>query len=204
MHLHRDLIVSTAVALLNEYGLADTTMRRVATTLSVAPGALYWHINNKQALIAAIADYIVGPVLDAPATDATELSRRLRQRLLAFRDGAEVVSAGLSQVDNPTWWRLVEHVEQSLAASVECAAVPESLRAAATALIHLTVGATTFEQSRGQLAAFAAAAPPAEPAEPADAALADAAEPATSELERAVAFIIRGLQSTTVEDYARK
>lgn len=62
MQLHRDRILSTALELLNSYGLADVTMRRVSTTLGVAPGALYWHVANKQALIAGMAEEILSPV----------------------------------------------------------------------------------------------------------------------------------------------
>ncbi|MFG6303991.1 TetR family transcriptional regulator, partial [Corynebacterium hesseae] len=62
MHLSRDAIVSTALELLTRYGLADVTMRRVATNLDVAPGALYWHVANKQSLIAAMTAEILSPV----------------------------------------------------------------------------------------------------------------------------------------------
>lgn len=105
MHLNRETIIDTALQLLDDYGLADMTMRRVATTLGVAPGALYWHIANKQALIAAIAEAIVAPIDgDSP----TALALDLRRCLLAHRDGAEVTSAGLSQPGNATWERLVD------------------------------------------------------------------------------------------------
>ena len=59
MQLTRERITEAALAILAEYGLADVSMRRVATSLSVAPGALYWHISNKQELIATMAEEIV-------------------------------------------------------------------------------------------------------------------------------------------------
>lgn len=61
MQLHRESIIEAATTLLNTYGLADVTMRRVASSLGVAPGALYWHIANKQALIAALAEDTIAP-----------------------------------------------------------------------------------------------------------------------------------------------
>ena len=64
MALNRTLILDTALDLLGKYGLADVTMRRVASALDVAPGALYWHLSNKQELIAAMARSILTPVLD--------------------------------------------------------------------------------------------------------------------------------------------
>ncbi|WIM72237.1 TetR family transcriptional regulator [Corynebacterium suedekumii] len=101
VQLSRDTIVTAAMEILDSYGLADMTMRRVATHLGVAPGALYWHLANKQQLIAAIADRILAPALDTtdPASPE-ELADRLRTALLAHRDGAELVSAALSQPDS--------------------------------------------------------------------------------------------------------
>jgi len=46
VQLTREDIITTAVELLNSYGFADMTMRRIATTLGVVPGALYWHVAN--------------------------------------------------------------------------------------------------------------------------------------------------------------
>ena len=63
MHINRESIIDAALSLLDAYGLGDVTMRRVASSLGVAPGALYWHIANKQALIAALAEEIISPFL---------------------------------------------------------------------------------------------------------------------------------------------
>lgn len=83
MQLHREAIIDAATTLLNTYGLADVTMRRVASSLGVAPGALYWHIANKQALIAALAEDIIAPVADSTLE---EISLHLRELLLARRE----------------------------------------------------------------------------------------------------------------------
>ncbi|MDN6510824.1 MAG: TetR/AcrR family transcriptional regulator, partial [Corynebacterium sp.] len=48
MQLNRDRIHAAAFDILSEYGLGDLTMRRLAKTLEVAPGALYWHYPSKQ------------------------------------------------------------------------------------------------------------------------------------------------------------
>ena len=87
MHINRESIIDAALSLLDAYGLGDVTMRRVASSLGVAPGALYWHIANKQALIAALAEDIISPVSGESLED---ISLNLRDLLLARRDGAEV------------------------------------------------------------------------------------------------------------------
>ena len=62
VQLYRETIIDQALELLDAYGLADMTMRRVASSLGVAAGALYWHIANKQELITAVAHKIITPV----------------------------------------------------------------------------------------------------------------------------------------------
>ncbi|HXD25481.1 MAG TPA: helix-turn-helix domain-containing protein, partial [Propionibacteriaceae bacterium] len=66
MQLHKRDVVDAATALLDSYGIADLTMRRLARELKVSPGALYWHFPNKQALLGAVADRILHPVDDVP------------------------------------------------------------------------------------------------------------------------------------------
>ena len=111
----RDSIIEEAIALLDEAGLPDLTMRRLAARLGVQPSALYWHFTDKQTLLAAVAHQILtedarsGTVsttqdtagapttpstADAPWEDAMRVAAStIRERLLAHRDGAEVVSS---------------------------------------------------------------------------------------------------------------
>ena len=62
MQLHKRDVVDQATELLDYYGIADLTMRRLARELDVTPGALYWHFANKQELLGAVADRILAPV----------------------------------------------------------------------------------------------------------------------------------------------
>jgi TetR/AcrR family tetracycline transcriptional repressor len=75
VQLRRQDVLDGAIAILDEYGLADLTMRRLATSLHVQPGALYWHFPNKQTLLGAIADHILS-VGRADLADRTSTSRR--------------------------------------------------------------------------------------------------------------------------------
>ena len=147
MHINRESIIDAAISLLDTYGLGDVTMRRVASSLGVAPGALYWHIANKQALIAALAEYIISPVSGESLED---ISLNLRDLLLARRDGAEVVIAGLSLPEAPAWDHLLTAF--TAAATRSTLATTSAHRAAALSAIHLVLGATLMEQSQRQLA----------------------------------------------------
>jgi AcrR family transcriptional regulator len=52
-------VLEAALKLLDELGLPDLTMRKLAASLDVQPSALYWHYPNKQTLLAEVSDTIV-------------------------------------------------------------------------------------------------------------------------------------------------
>lgn len=67
MALDRDLIVRTALRLLDEVGLDTLSLRRLAKELDVQASALYWHFKNKQELLDEMARVIVIDVIkEAP------------------------------------------------------------------------------------------------------------------------------------------
>ncbi len=93
-------VLEAALKLLDELGLPDLTMRKLAASLDVQPSALYWHYPNKQTLLAEVSNTIVAfmkPVAEAETWQLTTKLKALalRDALLAFRDGAEVVSSTL-------------------------------------------------------------------------------------------------------------
>ena len=96
MRHHRSDVVDRALAVLDDYGLESLTMRRLAAELGVQPSALYHHVPNKQTLLAAVADEILirgRRPRRAQAWDrrVIEICTELRDAMLAYRDGAEVV-----------------------------------------------------------------------------------------------------------------
>ena len=97
MRYHRTDVVERALVVLDRYGLADLTMRRLATELGVQPSALYHHFPNKQALLAAAADELLrrgrrGDRPDAWDERVVAICAELREAMLAYRDGAELVA----------------------------------------------------------------------------------------------------------------
>ena len=146
----RDDVLAAAMKILDELGLPDLTMRRLAATLEVQPGALYWHFANKQTLLACIADEIIerakgiGVGLDWKAATRAE-AESLRDALLAFRDGAEVVSStlALGLGANQAQARLT----RAVAGGGFDAATAET---AAAAILHLILGQVWHEQQRIQ------------------------------------------------------
>jgi TetR/AcrR family tetracycline transcriptional repressor len=86
----RDSVARHALALLDEVGLADLSMRRIAARLDVQPSALYWHFANKQELLAELADRITASIPRGSA-GVLATARGIRDALFAYRDGAELV-----------------------------------------------------------------------------------------------------------------
>ncbi|MGO3393861.1 TetR/AcrR family transcriptional regulator [Glutamicibacter arilaitensis] len=99
MALTQLTVVDTAVGILQQFGLADLSMRRLAKELDVQVGALYWHVKNKQELLAQVAAKLLNtPALavqagdfDDPADAILHLARKLYLALLPIQDSPEVV-----------------------------------------------------------------------------------------------------------------
>lgn len=88
----RSSVVDRALSLLDDVGLPDLSMRRLAADLEVQPSALYWHFPSKQELLAAVADRILSTVPEPDGRmPVAETAVTIRDALLAYRDGAEVV-----------------------------------------------------------------------------------------------------------------
>lgn len=170
---HRADVVEQAIVVLDRYGLADLTMRRLGAELGVRPSALYHHVASKQVLLAAVADELLarGPHSERLAGGPEDWSGRvtlicteLREAMLAYRDGAELVATvsafGLG-ADTPY---------AELLATLRAAGLPEPLaRAGARTLLHFVFGHTVDEQTH--LQAGSAGAVEGEPRESSDFAL---------------------------------
>jgi len=150
VQLHKRDVVDAATTLLDSYGIADLTMRRLARELNVSPGALYWHFANKQQLLGAVADRILESVDDASGgwrDRVAGISGRLRDALLSHTDGAELVSAsfaaGQSEAMAQTLARLTD-------AAADAGVDPTQAELAARTVVYYVLGFTADEQSRLQ------------------------------------------------------
>ncbi|QAY59414.1 TetR family transcriptional regulator [Microbacterium protaetiae] len=146
----QDDVARTALRLLDDVGLPDLTMRRLAAALDVQPSALYHHFPNKQALLADLADRIVSPRPVATTSgewdrDVRSAAAALRDGLLAYRDGAEVVASTLSMGLG------ADAALRRLSDSIALGGFDEATtRRAATALLHFVLGHVSHEQQRLQ------------------------------------------------------
>ncbi|WP_082297831.1 TetR family transcriptional regulator [Microbacterium sp. CGR1] len=136
----RDGVARAALALLDEVGLADLSMRRIAGRLDVQPSALYWHFSSKQELLAELADRITAGI---PRDDADVLTtaRSIRDALFTYRDGAELVLSTYAL-------RLgSSYAHTALEAALTRHGLSDAPERAA-ALLHFVLGHATLVQQR--------------------------------------------------------
>ncbi|WP_136056368.1 TetR family transcriptional regulator [Microbacterium sp. K24] len=136
----RESVARTALALLDEVGLADLSMRRIASRLDVQPSALYWHFSSKQELLAELTDRITA-VIPGHGAGVLATARSIRDALFAHRDGAELVLStyALRLGSSPAQSALATALER------EGAADPEER---AVAILHFVLGHATLVQQR--------------------------------------------------------
>lgn len=98
MKLERSRVIRAALGLLDEAGIDGLTTRRLAKELGVQSPALYWHFENKQALLDALAAAMLeeGHTCRVPAPGQgwreflLDNARSFRRALLSRRDGARL------------------------------------------------------------------------------------------------------------------
>jgi TetR/AcrR family tetracycline transcriptional repressor len=84
-HLTREAVAEQAITLADTEGIAAVTIRRLAQLLGVTPMALYWHFKNKEELLAAVADHVLGRV-KATRRPEDPWDRQLRAMVEALVD----------------------------------------------------------------------------------------------------------------------
>ena len=150
MRYRRTDVVDQALGVLDTYGLADLTMRRLGTELGVQPSALYHHFANKQLLLAAVADEILARGSRSDRPDAWDervvaICSVLRDAMLAYRDGAELVATAYSfglGARSP--------YDELAAALADGGLDPALVPTAARTLLHFVFGHVTDEQTHLQ------------------------------------------------------
>src|ERR1700679_2386528 len=124
MKVNRDLLARTGLKLLNEVGLEQLTLRLLGRELKVQAAALYWHFKSKAELIDEMATLVLAegaqqlvPAKDSPDWNvwAASFGTGLRKTLLAYRDGARMVSG--TRLTNTEPLQTTEKIGAQLVAS---------------------------------------------------------------------------------------
>jgi AcrR family transcriptional regulator len=101
MKINRELVTRAGLKLLNEIGLEQLTLRRLGVELDVQAATIYWHFKSKEALLDEMATTVLtegaGNLVPRRKSGdwrvwALAYGEGLRKTLMAYRDGARMVS----------------------------------------------------------------------------------------------------------------
>jgi len=143
--LSLEVVVETALAVLDKDGLGAVTTRRVAQELGTGPASLYAHVRNKDELLSLVLDKVLAdiPLPTARGTWQQRLlryGRQTRKGLLAH-PGIAAVAMALPPTGTGATAR-----QEWLLGLLSTAGVPEDDLAAAVDSIWLYVIASAHEE----------------------------------------------------------
>jgi AcrR family transcriptional regulator len=145
-------IVRAALELLDQVGLDELTMRRLAERLGVQAASLYRHVRHKDELLVLLGDEISGEIPLPPESGSwrdrlREAAWNVRRGLLAHRDAARLLA-----ITPPFGPRRLRHIEALLGIlRIAGLSGPDAVRAA----YHCNNFVTEFAADEARFASFA-------------------------------------------------
>ncbi|MCR6485702.1 TetR/AcrR family transcriptional regulator [Amycolatopsis sp. OK19-0408] len=134
--LSRDRIVAAAIELLDAAGEGGLTFRALSERLATGPGAIYWHVANKEELLAAATD---GVVASAVGAGIREVALGL---FTATEEHPWLATQLALQLSRRPWGSVAPRIFEAIGREVEALGVPAGSRFTATsALVHYILGA---------------------------------------------------------------
>jgi TetR/AcrR family transcriptional regulator, tetracycline repressor protein len=121
MKVNREMVILAGLELLNEAGLEQLTLRLLAQKLNIQAATLYWHFKSKEELLDEMATLVLaeGAWLLVPKKESADWSvwassfgTGLRKTLLAYRDGARMISG--TRLRDTVYMRTAERVAAKL------------------------------------------------------------------------------------------
>jgi AcrR family transcriptional regulator len=145
--LSRERIIEAAVELLDAAGEGGLTFRALTERLATGPGAVYWHVANKDELLGAATDAAVAAALAAePAEQPDSPQGEIRAVALGLFDAIEdhpwLGTQLALQLSRSPWQQVTPRILESIGGPVRALGVPEaSWFTATSALVHYILGA---------------------------------------------------------------
>ncbi|MCQ8829308.1 TetR/AcrR family transcriptional regulator [Streptomyces malaysiensis] len=152
--LSRERIVEAAVELLDATGEGGLTFRALTERLATGPGAIYWHVENKDELLGAATETVVAAALAVEPTGAPDSPAGAPD---SPRDEIRAVALGLfeaidehpwlatqlaTHLSRSPWGSVAPRIFESLGRRVRALGVPEgSWFVVTSALMHYILGA---------------------------------------------------------------
>lgn len=160
--LTQERIVDAALAVLDSDGLDAISMRRVGEKLGTGAASLYAHVESKDELLDLLLDRVIG-TLEVPEPEPARWQEQVKQ---VWRDARSMMQRhrGVARL---TLGRIpvgpnALRVSEGLLAIMGAGGVPDRVRAYASDLLPLYVGAFAYEETLDLSASIAKDRPPEE------------------------------------------
>ena len=153
--LSREQIIEASIELLDGSGEGGLTFRALSERLATGPGAIYWHIADKNDLLTAACDAIIARTMNAPLAVVPSSTPQTTIRLLALAmfdaiDAHPWVGSALTHAPGQSpMVRLVERIGQQ----IQVLGVPKKEHwITISALLNYILGVAGRNAANGQLA----------------------------------------------------
>jgi len=138
--LSKERIVEAAIEILDASGESALTFRALTARLATGSGAIYWHVANKNDLLAAAADDVIARVMTEVVSGAEphEAIRAIASGVFDAIDAHPWVGAQLS---GEPWQSAMLQIFESFGGQVQTLGVPERAQFdCASALLNYVLG----------------------------------------------------------------
>ncbi|KKC41029.1 TetR family transcriptional regulator [Devosia epidermidihirudinis] len=149
--LSKERIVEAAIEILDSSGESGLTFRALAARLATGSGAIYWHVANKDELLAAATDHIVARVM-AEMAKSPGPREAVRTIALGVFDAIDVHPWVGAQMQRAPWHTSMLQIFDSLGRQLEALGVPQAAQFdAATALLSYILGVAGQNASNARM-----------------------------------------------------
>lgn len=138
--LSKERIIEAAIEILDGGGESALTFRTLAARLATGSGAIYWHVANKDDLLATATDHVVGRVL-AGVTGSAEPAEAIRAIALGVFDAIDAHPWVGARLSGETWGSAMPWLFESVGRQLKALGVPERAQfAAVSAIVSYILG----------------------------------------------------------------
>ena len=148
--LSRERVIDAAIELLDAEGEDGLTFRALAARLATGPGAIYWHITNKNELLVAASDAVVARALASVSPNATpkKAIRSIAVNVFETFDAHPWIDAQMARYPWPT---AMMQIFERIGRQIQALRVPRSAQfTAATVLVSYIIGESLQNAANGR------------------------------------------------------
>ncbi len=138
--LSKERIVEAAIEILDARGESALTFRALTARLATGAGAIYWHVANKNDLLAATTDHVIARVMTDVVSGA-EPREAIRAIAIGVFDAIDARPWVGAQLSREPWQSAVHRIFESVGGQLQALGVPERAQFdCASALLNYVLG----------------------------------------------------------------